>query len=137
VLVDIAKDPLFAGRNCCFIFASGKLVKENPGAVAAVLRALHKAAEFEGKYPVEAAALLVDEKKVATDDKALLSTLLGSFHYDQHYTVASIDSAKDDAVYFAGWLSKIGYLPADLNVQQFVDDMYVDIFALEAAQAKK
>jgi NitT/TauT family transport system substrate-binding protein len=133
VLVDIATDPLFAGRNCCFIFASGKLVKENPAAVAAVLRALHKAVEFEGTHPAEAAALLVQEKKVATDDTALLTTLLTSFHYDKHYTVASNSSAKDDAVYFAGWLSKIGYLPADLNVQQFVDDMYVDIFALEAA----
>ncbi|MDR3247225.1 MAG: ABC transporter substrate-binding protein [Treponema sp.] len=137
VLVDIATDPLFAGRNCCFVFASGKLVKENPAAVAAVLRALHKAVEFEGAHPEEAAVLLVDEKKVATDDKPLLTTLLTSFHYDKHYTVASNASARDDAVYFAEWLSKIGYLPADLDVQKFVDDMYVDIFALAAGQAKK
>ncbi|MDR2662914.1 MAG: ABC transporter substrate-binding protein [Treponema sp.] len=133
-LVDIAKDPLFAGRNCCFIFASGKLVKENPGAVAAVLRALNKAVEYEGAYPAEAAALLVQEKKVATDDTALLATLLGSFHYDQHYSAASNASARDDAVYFATWLTRIGYLPEDLDVEQFVNDMYVDIFALEAAQ---
>jgi NitT/TauT family transport system substrate-binding protein len=133
-LVDIAKDPLFAGRNCCFIFASGKLVKENPGAVAAVLRALNKAVEYEGAYPAEAAALLVQEKKVATDDVDLLATLLGSFHYDQHYSAAANTGAKDDAVYFATWLTKIGYLPEDLDVEQFVNDMYVDIFALEAAQ---
>jgi NitT/TauT family transport system substrate-binding protein len=138
-LVDIAKDPLFAGRNCCFIFASGKLVKENPAAVAAVLRGLGKAVAFEGDHPAEAAALLISEKKVATDDADLLTELLGSFKYDQHHGTASNASAKDDAVYFAQWLTKIGYLPADLDVNKFVDDMYVDIFALEAAQlaAKK
>ncbi|MDR2181812.1 MAG: ABC transporter substrate-binding protein [Treponema sp.] len=134
VLVDIAKDPLFAGRNCCFIFASGKLVKENPAAVAAVLRALGKAVAFEGEHPAEAAELLVQEKKVATDDVELLTELLTSFKYGDHHGSASNAAAKDDAVYFAQWLTKIGYLPEDLDVNQFVDDMYVDIFALEAAQ---
>jgi NitT/TauT family transport system substrate-binding protein len=137
VLVDIAKDPLFAGRNCCFIFASGKLVKENPGAVAAVLRALNKAVAFEGSNPAEAAALLVQEKKVATEDVGLLTSLIGSFHYDKHHTQAANADAKSDAAYFAGWLTKIGYLPADLDVNKFVDDLYVDIFALEAAQKAK
>jgi len=42
-LVDIAKDPVFAGRNCCFIFASGRLIKENPRDVAKVLRAVQRA----------------------------------------------------------------------------------------------
>jgi NitT/TauT family transport system substrate-binding protein len=133
-LVDIATDPLFAGKNCCFIFASGRLVKENPAAVAAVLRALNKAVEYEGNNPLEAAELLVREQKVATDDVDLVATLLESFHYERHHSAASNIAAKDDAAYFAEWLTKIGYLPADLDVNKFVDDMFVDIFALEAAQ---
>ncbi|MDR1362777.1 MAG: ABC transporter substrate-binding protein [Spirochaetaceae bacterium] len=132
VLVDIAKDPLFAGKNCCFIFASGKLVKENPAAIAAVLRALAKAVEYEGTYPQEAAELLINEKRVATDDVALLTTLLSSFHYGRHHGEQANTDAREDAEYFAEWLTKIGYLPVDLDVKAFVDDMYVDIFALEA-----
>jgi NitT/TauT family transport system substrate-binding protein len=135
-ILDIATHPLFAGRNCCFLFASGKLVKENPGVVAGVLRAINKAIEYEGKDPVAAANKLVDNKKVATDDKALVAKLLASFNYKDHYTQAANAKAKDDAVYFAQKLTEIGYLPADLNVQKFVDDMYVDIFALEAAAKK-
>ncbi|MDR2865317.1 MAG: ABC transporter substrate-binding protein [Spirochaetaceae bacterium] len=137
VLVDIAKDPLFAGRNCCFLFASGKLVKENPAAITAVLRALNKAIEYEGLHPREAAELLVKEKKVATDDVELLTTLLTSFNYNNHHSVAANANAKGDAIYFADWLTKIGYLPADLDVNKFIDDLYVDVFALEAAQKAK
>ncbi|GMO33106.1 MAG: ABC transporter substrate-binding protein [Termitinemataceae bacterium] len=135
-LLDIATDPLFAGRNCCFLFASGKLLKENPKVVAGVLRAINKAVAYEGEFPEDAAALLVKEKKVATDDEGLVARLLKSFHFEAHHTQESNISAKDDAIYFAQKLTEIGYLPADLDVQKFVDDMYVDVFALEAAAGK-
>jgi NitT/TauT family transport system substrate-binding protein len=135
-LLDIATDPLFAGRNCCFLFASGKLLKENPKVIAGVLRALNKAVAYEGAHPEDAAKLLVKEKKVATDDEGLVARLLKSFHFDAHHTVDANAAAKDDAVYFAQKLTEIGYLPADLDVKKFVDDMYVDVFALEAAAKK-
>jgi NitT/TauT family transport system substrate-binding protein len=137
VLVDISEHPLFAGRACCFLFASGKLVRENPGAVAATLRGYHKAVAWIGANPAEAAKLLISEKKVATEDVDLVTGLLGHYHYDQHSGPAANARAKDDAVYFARELSKIGYLPADLDVEKFVDDIYVDIFALEAEARKK
>jgi NitT/TauT family transport system substrate-binding protein len=133
VLVDISEHPLFAEKACCFLFASGKVVRENPGAVAAALRGYHKAVAWIGAHPADAAELLVSEKKVATDDVALVTGLLGHYHYDHHSGSAANARAKEDAIYFAKELTKIGYLPADLNVQKFVDDMYVDIFALEAA----
>jgi NitT/TauT family transport system substrate-binding protein len=53
VLLDISDHPLFAGKNCCFVFASGKLVKENPKVVAATLRAVHRAVEWIGANPAE------------------------------------------------------------------------------------
>jgi NitT/TauT family transport system substrate-binding protein len=136
VLVDIAEHPLFAGKACCFIFGSGKLVRDNPGAVAAVLRGINKAAEWIGANPDEAARLLIAEKKIATDDAALVASLLGHYRYDHHAGPAANTAAKEDAVYFARELTKIGYLPADLDPQKFVDDLYVDIFALEAAKKK-
>ncbi|MDR1949086.1 MAG: ABC transporter substrate-binding protein [Spirochaetaceae bacterium] len=137
VLVDISEHPLFAGKACCFLFASGKVIRENPGAVAAVLRGYHKAVAWIGANPAEAAQLLVSEKKVATDDVALVTKLLGHYHYDQHSGTAANARAKEDAVYFARELTKIGYLPADLDPQKFIDDIYVDIFAVEAAAKKK
>ncbi|MDR1867364.1 MAG: ABC transporter substrate-binding protein [Treponema sp.] len=133
VLLDISEDPLFAGKACCFLFASGKLIKENPAAVAAVLRAYHKAVAWIGANPREAAQLLVSEKKVATDDVDLVAGLLGHYNYGHYSGAAANARAKNDAAYFAQKLTEIGYLPADLNVQQFVDDLYVDIFAVEAA----
>ena len=126
-IVDIATDPLFAGKNCCFLFASGKLVKEKPEVVRAVLKAINRAVEFEGKNPEEAAKILVANKKVATEDEALVATLLKSFNFDRHHTAAQNANAKDDAIYFAQKLTEIGYLPADLDVAQFVNDMYVEI----------
>lgn len=130
VLLDISDHPLFAGKNCCFIFASGKLVKEKPKVVAAVLRAVHRAVEWIGANPAEAARILVESKHVASDDTALLTELLSHYRYDHHYSAASNADAKADAAYFAGELAKIGYLPADLDADKFAEDLYVDIYAL-------
>jgi NitT/TauT family transport system substrate-binding protein len=135
-LLDIAKDPPFAGKNCCFLFASGKLVKENPEVVARVLRAIQKAVKFEGEHPEEAAKILIAHKRIGTDDAGLTARLLKSFHYERHYTEASNLQAKTEALFFATQLTKIGYLPADLDVNKFVDNMWVDIFAL-AKQAEQ
>jgi NitT/TauT family transport system substrate-binding protein len=136
VLVDLSEHPLFANKACCFIFASGKLVRDNPAAVAAVLRGINKAAEWIGAHPQETAELLIAEKRIATDDVELVTSLLGHYHYGRHAGPAANVQAKDDALYFAGHLTKIGYLPADLDVRKFVDDLFVDIFALEAAKKK-
>jgi NitT/TauT family transport system substrate-binding protein len=136
VLVDISEHPLFKDRACCFLFASGKLVKEKPQAIAAILRGYHKAVAWIGAHPQEAAELLVKEKKVATDDVALVAELYSQYHYGNHSGAAANARAKDDAVYFARELTKFGYLPANLNPQKFVDELYVDIFALEAAAKK-
>jgi NitT/TauT family transport system substrate-binding protein len=136
-LLDISDHPLFAGKACCFLFASGKVVKENPAAVAAVLRGYHKAVAWIGANPREAAELLVKNKRVATDDVALVAELLGHYGYGHWSTQQADAKAKQDAIYFANELTKFGYLPANLNVQKFVDDLYVDIFAAETAAKKK
>ncbi|MDR0376888.1 MAG: ABC transporter substrate-binding protein [Spirochaetaceae bacterium] len=136
VLVDIKTHPLFKDRSCCFTFGSGKLVRDNPGAIAAILRAINRAADWIGHNPEEAARLLITEKKIATDDVALVAGLLNHYAYTAHTGAAANAHAKDDAVYFARLLTQIGYLPADLDPQKFVDDLYVDIFALEAAASR-
>ncbi|GHV88869.1 ABC transporter substrate-binding protein [Spirochaetia bacterium] len=137
VLVDISDHPLFAGKACCFLFGAGKVIQENPAAVAGVLRAINKATEWIGAHPEEAAQKLVEEKLIATDEVELVAGLLDHYKYGNHSGHAANIRAKDDAVYFADWLTRIGYLPADLDPQQFVDDLYVDIAAVADAAGKK
>lgn len=137
VISDISTDPLFADKSCCFLFASGKLLQDNPAKVAAILRGYKKATEWISKNPQEAAKILVDKKYVATKDTAMVAKLLGSYHYGSHELANQTNQVKKDAYYFADWLKKIGYLPKSLDIQKFVDGIYVDVFALEQAGKKK
>jgi len=130
-LLDNGKDPLFKDRACCFIFASGKVLKENPKAVAAFLRALNRAREYIGKNPEEAAKKLIESGKIPSTDQDLVVRLIKSYNYDRRLADSDNILAKDDALYFSTWLKKIGFLPKDLNVEQFVDNTFVDVFALE------
>jgi len=129
-LLDLAKDPLFKDHCCCFIFASGKVLKDNPKVVAAFVRAINHAREYIEENPEEAAKKLIESGRIATKDQDLVVKLLKSYNFGKRLADTDNKLARDDALYFAGWLSKIGYLPKDLNVEQFVDNSFVDVFAL-------
>jgi len=131
VLLDNGTDPLFKGRVCCFIFASGKIIRENPKVVAAFLRALNRAREFIGKNPEESVKIMLESGKIPSTDQDLLVRLVKSYNFGTRLADSDNILAKEDALYFSNWLTKIGFLPKDLNVEQFVDNTYVDIFALE------
>jgi NitT/TauT family transport system substrate-binding protein len=128
VLLDIGKDAPFAGKNCCFVFASGKLVRENPAQTAALLRAIQKAVAWTGEHPEEAARLLIEEKLIPTDDVELITALITSYKYHNYHGKHSIAAAKSDALFFAQELVKIGYLDSETDVPSFIDDMFVDIY---------
>ncbi|MDR2708935.1 MAG: ABC transporter substrate-binding protein [Elusimicrobiota bacterium] len=143
-LIDIGKDAPFAGKYCCFLFASGKVVKNNPDKVAAILRAYDKATKWIGEHPDEAAQILVSKKYVPTDNVKLVATLLKSYHYNNLHGSHNAQSqektqqAKNDAIFFAKEMIKTGYLPTTLDAAKFIDGIYVDIFAVESAfNAKK
>ncbi|MDR0539213.1 MAG: ABC transporter substrate-binding protein [Spirochaetaceae bacterium] len=126
-LIDIGKDEPFAGKNCCFMFASGKLIREEPESIAAVLRAIQKAIAWTGSHPEETAALLISSKKIASDDTEFISALIESYKYHNYHGSHSIIKAKEDALFFARELITIGYLPADLDAQKFIDETFVAI----------
>lgn len=123
VLVDIGTDPLFAGKSCCFLYATQSKIDENPDRVAAIARAYKKATEWIKANPKETAQIEIDKKYVATEDVDFLTKLIIS--YDFEFTT---DQAKDDVKYFASKLSKTGFVKEDTDSDEFAEDNYYDIF---------
>jgi NitT/TauT family transport system substrate-binding protein len=134
VLVDIGTHPLFAGKFCCFLYASGIAIEQNPGQVKAVLNGWNKAIEWTAANPEEAAKIITDgsehEPYVASDDIDLLVTLIKSYHYAPGHNAQSIEDTYENVLYFADALKDTGYLPADLDAKAFADKAVVDISRL-------
>lgn len=132
VLCDIGVDPLFAGKYCCFIYASGKQIRENPELVKALLRAYQKASEWIATHPEETAKIVTEKGYVSGSDTALISQLLVSYKYHAKHDHTNKRQAKADALYFSHELKRTGFLPADLDPERFVEELYVDILGDEA-----
>jgi NitT/TauT family transport system substrate-binding protein len=130
VISDIATDPLFAGRFCCFLYASNKKIKDEPEKIQAILRAYNKAIDWIGKNPEEAAKIEIDKGYVKTTDYALLTQLLSEYKYHgtQHlHGTGSPSDPKADAYYFASKLKNAGFFKGkDLDVEKWIDGVYYD-----------
>ncbi|MDR3127342.1 MAG: ABC transporter substrate-binding protein [Tannerellaceae bacterium] len=127
VLCDIGTDPLFAGKYCCFLFASGKQIKENPERIAALVRAFRKAAEWIAAYPDEAARISIEKGYIPADDTAFVSALLQSYKYHAHHDETTRHQAGSDAAFFVSELKKTGFLPSDIDADAFVQKLYFDV----------
>ena len=123
-LVDLSTTDIFAGKSCCFLYASGKQIAENPEKVAAIARAYQKAAAWIAQNPAETAKIEIEKGYVAADDEKFLAELLDSYKYE-----FTTDLAKSDVLYFATKLqqTKTGFLKEGTDVQAFTDSLYVDI----------
>jgi NitT/TauT family transport system substrate-binding protein len=121
-LTDISTDPLFAGKSCCFLYASEKKIKENPDRVEAIARAYDKACKWIKENPEETAKIEIEKKYVASDDLKLITQLIKS--YDFEYTT---EKAKDDVYYFAGKLNKTGFIKKDTDPTDFTSKVYYNI----------
>ena len=114
VIFDLSTDPVFAGKYCCFLFASNKVLKENPEQVAALLRAYRKAQDWISKNPEEAVDLIIDGKYSQITDKELAVKLIKSYEYpSEEERAAGTHSIDEDVAYFAKALNDIGYLNTD------------------------
>ncbi|MDR3252544.1 MAG: ABC transporter substrate-binding protein [Tannerella sp.] len=127
VLCDIGEHPLFAGKYCCFLYVSGKQLKENPERIKAILRAYHKAGEWVSAHPEETAKILVEKGYVAADDPELIAELIESYRYHAKHGAKTRLKAKEDALYFTNELKRTGFLPADLDAHSFVDKLYYEL----------
>lgn len=126
VLFDLSTDPAFAGKYCCFLFASNKVLDSDPGKVAALLRAYHKAQDWINKNPEEAVDLIIEGKYSQISDKELAVSLIKSYEYpSEESRAAGEHSIKGDVEYFSKALNEIGYLKTDYN--EFTKNNYYDL----------
>ncbi len=122
-LSDISTDPLFAGKSCCFLYASQKQIDKNPERVQAIAKAYRKATQWIKAHPEETAKLEIEKKYVATKDLKLLTELIKSYNYE--YTTTA---AKADTKYFVKQFKKTGFLKKDTDADKFADKVYYDVF---------
>ncbi|SHJ96485.1 NitT/TauT family transport system substrate-binding protein [Anaerocolumna jejuensis DSM 15929] len=123
VIFDLSTDPTFAGKYCCFLYASEKVLDENPEKVAALLRAYHKAQNWIAENPEEAVQTIIDGKYSAIEDKELAVELVKHYQYPsmQEHEMNKHDVGAD-VLYFATELYNIGYL--NTNPDEFAKKAY-------------
>jgi len=124
IIFDLGKDPYFENHFCCFLYASEKVLEEDPEKVAALLRAYRKAQEWIYANPEDAVDLIVDGKYASIEDRELAVDLIKSYGYpaaeehDENWDA----HVEEDVKYFVDGLAKIGYLESD--PEQFAKDIY-------------
>ncbi len=127
VIFDLATDPIFADKYCCFLYASEKVIQKDPRKVAALLRTYHKAQDWIYNHPAEAVDIISDKKYSDITDKKLAEELLKSYQYpsvkEQSNSPATVQA---NVLYFVKELSKIGYLKTS-NPEKFAKQIYYKI----------
>lgn len=113
-ILDISKDEPFAGHYCCFLYASNKVLEEEPELIAAELRAYHKAQNWIYENPEEAVELMTEKQYVSIENHDLAVELIKSYGYPstadyENHTY----NVEDDVRYFAQALYDIGFLTTD------------------------
>ncbi len=126
VIFDLSTDPAFAGKYCCFLYASEKLLDEKPDEIAALLRAYRKAQDWIAKNPEEAVNIIISGKYAQIEDKDLAVQLITSYEYP---TLEDRESDKQnvqkDVEYFVKALYDIGYLKSE--PEAFAQEIYAEV----------
>lgn len=126
IIFDLSTDPAFAGKYCCFLYASSKVLEESPNKVAALLRAYRKAQNWISENPEEAVDLIISGKYSQIEDKELAVELVKSYAYPSTADRSgNKQSVADDVKYFVTALHDIGYLTSDPD--QFAKDIYAEV----------
>lgn len=127
VVFDLSTDPTFAGKYCCFLYASSKVLEEEPDKIAALLGAYRKAQDWIAENPKEAVDIISDKKYSAIDDKELAEELIVSYSFP---TIEDRESGRshveEDVKYFVTELKNIGYLKTD-DAAAFADQVYQEV----------
>lgn len=126
IIFDLSTDPQFEGKYCCFLYASNKVLKEDPEKVAALLRAYRKAQDFISRDPEGTVDLIINGKYSQITDKELAVDLIKSYEYPSYDARKEApDRVKENVEYFAAALNDIGYL--ETSADDFVSKYYSDV----------
>ncbi|MDF3001493.1 MAG: extracellular solute-binding protein family 3 [Bacillota bacterium] len=126
LIFDLSTDPTFAGKYCCFLYASEKVLKDDPEKVAAILRAYNKAQAWIAANPEETVEIIADKKYSAIEDKDLAVRLIKSYAYPSTEEQAAGTNVREDVLYFVQELKSIGYLKTN-DAEAFTDQIYYDV----------
>lgn len=127
VIFDLSTDPIFADKYCCFLYASEKIINEDPEKIAALLRAYNKAQDWIHSNPEEAVEIISEKKYSDISDKELATELVKSYGYPSYDEQNSETyNVKGNVVYFVKELSKIGYLKTE-DPEKFADEIYYEV----------
>jgi NitT/TauT family transport system substrate-binding protein len=127
-ILNIATDEPFAGKYCCFLYASSKLINEKPEEISALLRAYRKAQAWIAENPEEAVNIIIQGKYSEIEDKELAIELISCYEYPSehaHTQADNADTVKENVQYFAQQLYNIGYLKTD--PVQFAKDAFYKV----------
>lgn len=126
IIFDLAKDPEFAGKFCCFLYASDAVIQKDPQEIAALLRAYEKAQDWIAKNPEEAVQIIIDGNYSQIEDKDLAVELIRSYNYPTYdeRKEGKFD-VKGNVSYFAKALYDIGYLKTAPD--DFISKAYEEI----------
>ncbi|MDR0804390.1 MAG: ABC transporter substrate-binding protein [Oscillospiraceae bacterium] len=124
VIFDLATDPIFAGKYCCFLYGSNKWIEEKPEQLAALLRAYHKSQDWIANNPDESVKIVIDGKFSSIEDTELAVELIKHYELPKEHEHTTRDVG-EDVKYFAQELYSIGYLQGD--PAEFAKNNYVKI----------
>lgn len=125
-ILDISKDDPFAGHFCCFLYASNKVLEEDPELIAAELRAYHAAQNWIYENPEEAVQLVTEKQYVSIEDHDLAVELIKSYGFP---STEAYDSGRwdieGDVKYFAQALYDVGFLTTEPD--EYVKSAYTNV----------
>lgn len=130
VLFDLSKDPELSKFFCCFLYASGKVLKENPDEIAKLNTAVRQAEDWIAQHPEEAVQKIGDGGYSEVTDKDLAVQLIKDYKYPT-LEQAEKNDTKGNLEYFAKALNNLGYLKE--NADEFVGKVYSPVPGIKTA----
>ena len=125
-ILDIGKDGIFAGKYCCFVYASDKVLEDQPDEIAALIRAIRKAEQWINDHPDETVKIIADKGYSQVEDAELASQLLQEYVYPtQEELDAGERNVKETVEYFAEKLYDVGYLSTPST--ELMDKLYTEV----------
>ena len=113
----------YANKTCCVLGVSGKLVRNDKPAAAALARAITEASDFIANYPNETARIYSPYSKVPVED---LRAVLGTLTHRNH---PSGNDLKKEIEFYARDFKLVGVLKPSTDPVRFAEYVYADVLS--------